>query len=150
VLGWLYEHSRTAPHRVITVEAPHYRRVATERSDGQARVGSTRAGRGFVFVSHTGEVYPSGFLPTPVGDVRETPLPTVYREADLLQTLRDADEFAGQCGRCPHRRQCGGSRSRAHATTGDPLASDPLCPLVDDPDGVGVESGADTGVSGDD
>lgn len=23
--------------------------------------------------------------------------------------------------------QCGGSRARAHATTGNPLASDPLC-----------------------
>ncbi len=132
-LTWLYEHSRDADYRVITVEAPHYRRIATERSDGPARVGSTRAGRGFVFVSHTGEVYPSGFLPVAVGDVRERSLPSIYRESDLLGALRDADEFAGACGECPHRRQCGGSRSRAHAATGDPLASDPLCPLVDRP-----------------
>ncbi len=132
-LSWLYEHSRDAPYRVITVEAPHYRRVAAEHSDGTAQVGSTRAGRGFVFVSHTGEVYPSGFLPVAVGDVRERSLPSIYRESDLLRALRDADEFGGACGECPHRRQCGGSRSRAHATTGDPLASDPLCSLVDRP-----------------
>ena len=130
-LSWLYEHSRDADYRVITVEAPHYRRVASERSDGTARVGSTRAGRGFVFVSHTGEVYPSGFMPVAVGDVRERSLPSIYRESDLLRALRDADEFAGACGSCPHRRQCGGSRSRAYATTGDPLGSDPLCSLVD-------------------
>lgn len=135
VLGWLYEHGRSAPYRTITVEAPHYRRVASERSDGEARVGSTRAGRGFVFVSHTGEVYPSGFLPASVGDVRERPLPEIYREADLMRALRDADRFAGPCGRCPYRRQCGGSRSRAHATTDDPLESDPLCLLVDEADG---------------
>lgn len=135
VLEWLYDHGRSAPYRVITVEAPHYRRVANERSDGEARVGSTRAGRGFVFVSHTGEVYPSGFLPTAVGDVRERPLPAIYREADLMRALRDADRFAGPCGRCSYRRQCGGSRSRAHAATGDPLESDPLCLLVDEADG---------------
>lgn len=132
VLGWLSDHARDAPYRVVTVEAPYYRRVASERADGPVSVGSTRAGRGFVFVSHTGEVYPSGFLPTAVGSVRETDLPTLYREADLMQSLRDADEFAGPCGRCPHRQQCGGSRSRAHAVTGDPLASDPLCSLVAD------------------
>lgn len=134
VLAWLYEHAQSAPYRTITVEAPHYRRVASERSDGEARVGSTRAGQGFVFVSHTGEVYPSGFLPVSVGDVRERPLPTTYREADLMRALRDADRFSGPCGRCPYRRRCGGSRSRAYATTGDPLASDPLCSLVDGTD----------------
>lgn len=130
VLAWLHDHAREAPYRVITVEAPHYRRIATARNDGDARVGSTRAGRGFVFVSHTGDVYPSGFLPVGVGNVRETPLSDLYREADLMQKLRDADEFTGPCGRCPHRRQCGGSRSRAFARTGDPLASDPLCEWV--------------------
>jgi radical SAM protein with 4Fe4S-binding SPASM domain len=130
VLAWLHDHAREAPYRVITVEAPHYRRIATARSDGDAHVGSTRAGRGFVFVSHTGDVYPSGFLPVGVGNVRETPLSDLYREADLMQKLRDADEFTGPCGRCPHRRQCGGSRSRAFAATGDPLASDPLCEWV--------------------
>ncbi|MFB6117103.1 radical SAM protein [Halosegnis sp.] len=130
VLQWLHRHAREAPYRVITVEAPHYRRIAAAERDGPARVGSTRAGRGFVFVSHTGEVYPSGFLPVAAGDVRETPLPEVYREADLLCALRDADGFDGPCGRCPHRRQCGGSRSRAYAVTGDPLASDPLCEWV--------------------
>jgi radical SAM protein with 4Fe4S-binding SPASM domain len=134
VLTWLYRRARDAPFRVITVEAPQYRRVAAEveraESGEDPRVGSTRAGKGFLFVSHTGEVYPSGFLPEAVGDVREDDLVELYREAPLLKMLRNADAFEGPCRTCEWRSRCGGSRSRAHAVTGDPLESDPLCPLV--------------------
>ena len=136
VTEWLYRHGRDAPYRVITVEAPFYRRVASEvaSEDGQGRprVGSTGAGNGFVFVSHTGEVYPSGFLPVSAGNVRDDPLPEIYREADLMDRLRDREAFAGPCGSCPFTSACGGSRSRAYAATGDPLASDPLCPYAGD------------------
>ena len=130
VMTWLYEHSREAPYRVITVEAPFYRRVASELG-ASGHVGSTGAGNGFVFVSHTGEVYPSGFLPLPVGNVRETPLPELYREAPLMQRLRDRESFDGPCGNCPMTSTCGGSRSRAYAATGNPFGSDPLCPWAD-------------------
>ncbi|AGB17557.1 radical SAM protein, BA_1875 family [Halovivax ruber XH-70] len=88
------------------------------------------AGDGFCFVSHTGEVYPSGFLPESAGNVRETPVTELYRESDLFRSLRDRDRYRGKCGACEFRALCGGSRSRAYATTGDPLASDPLCPYV--------------------
>lgn len=132
VMEWLYRHSRDAPYRVITVEAPFYRRVATEvaheEGHGRPRVGSTGAGNGFVFVSHTGEVYPSGFLPLSAGNVREEPLPDIYRNADLMERLRDRASFVGPCGSCPFTGECGGSRSRAYAVTGNPVASDPLCP----------------------
>ena len=136
VMEWLYRHSRDAPYRVITVEAPFYRRVATDiaREEGERRprVGSTGAGNGFVFVSHTGEVYPSGFLPVSAGNVRDASLPEIYRDADLMARLRDRNSFDGPCGSCPFTAACGGSRSRAYAATGDPLASDPLCPYADD------------------
>ncbi len=134
VMAWLYRRQRGAPFRVITVEAPHYRRVAAEiqaEEIGDTHpVGSTRAGRGFLFVSHTGEVYPSGFLPVSVGNVREVDPVHLYRTAPLLRRLRDTDRFHGECGRCRYRETCGGSRSRAYATTGNPFESDPLCPLV--------------------
>lgn len=84
-------------------------------------------GRGVVFVSHTGDVSPSGFLPLAVGTVRQAPLPAIYREAPLLRALRDPDRLGGRCGRCPYRSVCGGSRARAYATFGDPLAEDPAC-----------------------
>ncbi|MFH8411356.1 TIGR04053 family radical SAM/SPASM domain-containing protein [Streptomyces sp. NPDC018019] len=85
------------------------------------------AGRGFVFVSHTGTVHPSGFLPLGAGDVRTRPLPEIYRDSDLFTALRDPERLTGRCGRCEFRAVCGGSRSRAHAVTGDPLAEEPWC-----------------------
>jgi len=85
-------------------------------------------GRGVVFVSHTGEVFPSGFLPAPVGSVRDRPLTEIYRTSPLLQALRDRDRLGGRCGRCEFRQVCGGSRAQAYAATGDPLAEDPTCP----------------------
>lgn len=133
-LEWLYRRQRDAAFRLITVEAPHYRRVArlVEREDGRGdpRVGSTGDGNGFVFVSHTGMVYPSGFLPIAVGNVRDDDLVDLYREAPLFQSLRRRDRFNGPCGGCPHRSVCGGSRARAYAVTDDPFGSDPLCTRV--------------------
>src|SRR5665811_1831207 len=85
------------------------------------------AGRGFAFVDHVGMVYPSGFLPVAVGSVRDQPFPEIYRGSELLQELRDPDAFGGRCGQCEFRTVCGGSRSHAYATTGDPLAEDPSC-----------------------
>lgn len=85
------------------------------------------AGRGFAFVDHVGMVYPSGFLPTAVGSVREQPFPAIYRESALLKALREPDSFGGRCGQCEFRTVCGGSRSRAYAATGDLLAEDPSC-----------------------
>ncbi|MEU3979301.1 TIGR04053 family radical SAM/SPASM domain-containing protein [Streptomyces sp. NPDC026672] len=85
------------------------------------------AGRGFVFVSHTGTVHPSGFLPLDAGDVRTRTLPDIYRTSELFTGLRDADRLTGRCGSCEFRRVCGGSRSRAYGVTGDPYAEEPWC-----------------------
>lgn len=85
------------------------------------------SGRGFAFVDHVGAVYPSGFLPTAVGSVRDQRFPDIYRGSALLRALRDPDGFGGRCGHCEFRAVCGGSRSHAFATTGDPLAEDPSC-----------------------
>jgi len=137
---WLFDLSRESPFAVKTTEAPHYRRVALLRMlrEGMslAEVARSSVGRGFgvrdgngiVFVSHVGDVYPSGFLPLRVGNVRERSLVDLYRAADLMVQLRDTDRLRGKCGRCPFRDVCGGSRARAYAHTGDPMASDPLCP----------------------
>src|SRR5680860_469805 len=85
------------------------------------------AGRGFAFVDHVGMVYPSGFLPVAVGSVRDQRFTEIYRESELLQALRRPDTFGGKCGTCEFRTICGGSRSHAYATSGDPLAEDPSC-----------------------
>jgi radical SAM protein len=85
------------------------------------------AGRGFVFVSHRGQVHPSGFLPNPAGDVRRTPLPEIYRESELFAALRQPSRLQGRCGSCEFAAICGGSRSRAYAMTGDVFAEEPWC-----------------------
>jgi len=142
VMEWLHEVSEDAPFGLKTTEAPHYRRVTIERERGNADDGSSaentglqrrtgiRAGQGFAFVSHVGEVYPSGFLPESAGNVREESVVDLYRDSALFRRLRDDDALEGKCGACPYRGVCGGSRSRAYAATGDPLASDPLCSFV--------------------
>jgi len=64
------------------------------------------------------------------GNVRETSVVDIYRNSELFERLRDPDELSGKCGACEFRFVCGGSRSRAFVTTGDPMASDPLCAYV--------------------
>ncbi|MCG3211384.1 MAG: putative mycofactocin radical SAM maturase MftC [Anaerolineae bacterium] len=85
------------------------------------------AGNGFVFISRRGEVFPSGFMPISVGNVKEKSLVDIYREAPLFNALRDPSQYEGRCGLCEFVGVCGGSRSRAYAVTGDPLAEEPFC-----------------------
>ena len=129
ILAWLAEDAEHRPFRVKTTEAPQIRRmVGGTASGGASGIGD---GRGFVFVAYNGEVWPSGFLPLPVGNVRDQVLGELYRDAPLMRQLRDPDALTGpRCGRCDHRALCGGSRSRAYAHSGDPLGDDPLCALV--------------------
>lgn len=85
------------------------------------------SGNGFVFVSHLGHVFPSGFLPLSAGSVRKESIVDIYRHSKLMRQMRDPDVLKGRCGRCEFREICGGSRSRAFAVTGDPLAEEPFC-----------------------
>ena len=143
-LRWLYHLSRRVPFRIKTTAAPHYRRVVLEE-EAKAAGGSVRDllarggsmggryapglndGRGFCFVSHTGEVFPSGFLPVEGGNVRQAPIASIYRDSKVFRSLRDTEALAGRCGDCALASLCGGSRARAFAVTGDLLAQDPLC-----------------------
>ncbi|WP_337845470.1 TIGR04053 family radical SAM/SPASM domain-containing protein [Thermus sp.] len=153
VLHWLYKVSKTYPFHVKTTEAHHFRRVVLQRraeegakdralaageslyreyfQDGMehSRLGVTD-GNGFVFVSATGDVAPSGFLPLYAGNVREQSLLDIYQNSPLFQELRDKDRLKGKCGVCEYRYVCGGSRARAWAETGDHLASEPRCSYV--------------------
>lgn len=83
--------------------------------------------KGFVFVSHIGDVYPSGFLPLKAGNVKNDSLVNIYRKSPIFVSLRDTANLKGKCGVCEYRELCGGSRSRAWAACGDPFASDPIC-----------------------
>lgn len=85
------------------------------------------AANGFVFISHLGDVFPSGFLPLRAGNVRKSTLPEIYRRSPLFQDLRDPSRLKGRCASCEFREVCAGSRSRAFALTGNPHDEDPYC-----------------------
>ncbi len=142
LMRWLGRVGRDAPFQVRTTEAMQYRRIAAQALE---RAGRTRAeieelpmargfgirdGNGIVFISHTGDITPSGFLPAVLGNVARDSLVSVYRDHELFRALRVPEGFKGRCGVCEYNRWCGGSRARAYAWTGDPLESDPLCPYV--------------------
>lgn len=146
VMKWLYQIQQKMPFGVKTTEAPHYRRVFIQE---QQRIGNSslngqmkrmdvlgRApkpvndGDGFVFISHTGDVYPSGFLPVVCGNVREQSLSEIYQHSPIMKQLRDKSMLKGKCGVCEFKNICGGSRARAYAVTGDYLESDPYCSYI--------------------
>ena len=156
VFRWLYELSKTAPYDIKTTAAQHYRRVVLQQkarehliekgdinySDtmtmDQTRMidGLKRApkgvndGNGFAFVSHIGDVVPSGLLPIVAGNIRETPLAEIYRESKVFKDLRQPDNYKGKCGVCEYNKICGGSRSRTYAVTGDYMESEPFCVYI--------------------
>jgi AdoMet-dependent heme synthase len=140
VFEFMYDLSKTAPFGIKTTEAMHYRRYVAQRMKAEHRPAPSEAagavmfrtagvsdGKGFVFVSHKGEIFPSGFLPLTGGNVLEESLTDVYRNSELFKTLRDTAQREGKCGICEYQKICGGSRSRAYALTGNYLAEDPRC-----------------------
>jgi radical SAM protein with 4Fe4S-binding SPASM domain len=46
------------------------------------------AGQAVCFVSHTGEVFPCGYLPLSSGNVKRTPLSEIWRDSKLFADLR--------------------------------------------------------------
>ena len=155
VFNELYDLSKEVPFDIKATAAPHYSRVVLQRKVGERRVGmrdeasdvltdgvghsltdgigrarGVNDGDGFMFVSHVGEIFPSGFLPLGAGNVRTDDLVDVYRNAPLFRQLRDKSLLKGKCSVCEYLPVCGGSRARAYAVTGDPLEAEPFCAHV--------------------
>lgn len=147
VFNWLYDLSQSAPFDIKSTAAPMYRRVALQRKhaegngqpvtfqgagfqygDGLNRpTKGVNDGNGFLFISHIGEIQPSGFLPLTAGNVRTDDIVDVYRHSKLFNDLRSPDKIKGRCGFCEYHDVCGGQRGRAYGMTGDYLESDPAC-----------------------
>jgi radical SAM protein len=134
-----------APFDVKTTAAPHFRRILLERRAARDAIGVYRDldrdghvrgprgindGTGLVFVSHRGEIFPSGFLPLFAGNVREDSIADVYRHSPIFTQLRDTSQLTGKCGACAFKHVCGGSRARAWSFGRHLSASDPACPYV--------------------
>ena len=146
VFAKIYSLSKTASFDIKTTEAQHYRRFLLQQKVAERKLGAaTRSsrekvadaigraprglndGKGFVFVSHTGDVFPSGFLPLSAGNIRRQGLDFIYRESPLFRKLRDTSKLEGKCGACQFKEVCGGSRARAYALTGNPFGEEPCC-----------------------
>ncbi len=150
VFNWLYDLSKNAPFDIKGTAAPMYRRVAIERKKAEAAgkpvtfqgagfqyadglnrpTKGVNDGNGFLFISHIGEIQPSGFLPLTAGNVRTDDIVEIYRHSRLFTDLRDYSQLKGVCGTCQYKDVCGGQRGRAYGITGDYMESDPACILV--------------------
>ncbi|HVX56812.1 MAG TPA: TIGR04053 family radical SAM/SPASM domain-containing protein [Candidatus Saccharimonadales bacterium] len=148
VFAKVHQLSKQAGFDIKTTEAQHYRRYVLQQkvadrkagvvSDAPERVADAigRAprglndGKGFAFISHTGEVFPSGFLPLAAGNIRLQGLAEIYRNSPVFRALRDTSRLEGKCGACEFKEICGGSRARAYALTGNPHAEEPCCSYI--------------------
>ena len=148
IFAKLYDLSKRASFHLKTTEAQHYRRYVLQQQAREKQANSQtmaapkvadsvgRAprglndGKGVLFISHTGEVYPSGFLPISGGNVRQMPISNIYQTSPVFKQLRNPDKLEGKCGACEFRHICGGSRARAFAVNGDPMAEEPCCSYV--------------------
>ncbi|MFN8218297.1 MAG: TIGR04053 family radical SAM/SPASM domain-containing protein [Solirubrobacterales bacterium] len=142
LIRWLDGAAAELPFDVKITAAPQHRRIALERSGGGPLAGAgyrfadglrrpakgVNDARGFMFVSHRGEVMPSGFLPLSAGRVTSGSAVDLYRDSPLFRALRNPERLRGKCGACEYREVCGGSRARAYAVSGDSLGPDPSCP----------------------
>jgi len=151
IFNWLYDISKEAPFDIKGTAAPMYRRVAIERKRAEQEEGASvtfqgagfqyadglhrptkgvNDGNGFLFISHIGEIQPSGFLPVTAGYTTQDDVVEVYRNHPIFKDLRNYDKLTGPCLTCEYRDVCGGQRGRAYGVTGDYMASDPACILV--------------------
>lgn len=130
VMNWLADYAMTAPFQIKSTEGPHLRRVLLQRGAKFLPTMGVNDGKGFAFISHTGDVHPSGFLPFHAGNVKEQNLSDIYRNSEVFRLLRDPSALKGRCGACEYKSICGGSRARAYGVYGDWLEEDPACAYV--------------------
>lgn len=131
-----YVLSAKVKYKIKVTEAPFYNRIKLQNAKGQQitmrdeKGRGVTDGRGTMFISHKGDIAPTGFLPAYAGNVRNNSILEIYRNSEIFKALRDPDRLKGKCGICKYREICGGSRARAYAVYGDYMAEDPLCGFV--------------------
>jgi heme b synthase len=139
-LGWLLDRQKEGRLFIKPTCAPQFYRLWRQDAAARGEAISAAAhgmeamtkgclgGQGFAFVSYRGEVQPCGYLELVAGNIRETPFPEIWAQAELFQQLRRVEDYHGKCRVCQYRKVCGGCRARAFALTGDVLGDDPICP----------------------
>lgn len=153
IYQWLYDYSKTASFDIKTTSGQQFHRVIIQNKrrenkisgnyihfrdallKGQSGVkgGIERApygindGKGMLFISSAGNIYPSSMLPIKIGHIDDDNLVDIYQNNQVLKKIKDSDSLKGKCGICEFRNICGGSRARVYLVTGDYMAADPYC-----------------------
>ena len=150
VLNWLYDREQEGRIQTKATCAPHYFRVVAQRQTKEKRdqpqaarpphgrghpgghpmhtvTKGCLAGTGVCFVSHTGEVFPCGYLPAVAGNVTREKFQDIWESSEVFERLRDTKQLTGKCGHCEYRFVCEGCRARAFAATGDFMSEEPFC-----------------------
>ena len=130
-LFWVQEKDEQGHLPIKAICAPQYYRVEAQYGGEGDGIPAVRkgclAGIHMCFVSHKGEVYPCGYLPTPAGDLRAQSFRDIWTGSPLFKSLRDSSLLSGKCGACEYKDVCGGCRARGYYAYGDVLAEEPYC-----------------------
>jgi radical SAM protein with 4Fe4S-binding SPASM domain len=113
--------------------APTFRRILYQDDPDSSLLkmdtGRCLAGLRYCRITPEGDVTPCPYLPLSAGNVRTEDFHDIWRNSDLLASLREKS-LQGKCRRCEFRLLCGGCRARAHALRKDHLAEDPWCAYI--------------------
>lgn len=107
--------------------APQFMRIAAQMGVKTRFRRGCLAGTAYCIISPRGKVQPCAYLNMELGDVRETPFDEIWKNNEVLNTLRTL-EYKGGCGECSFKKSCGGCRARAaYYHDGDYMAEEPWC-----------------------
>ncbi len=105
-------------------------------SAGRTMSGGCAAGLSGVTIRPDGTINPCRRMNIPIGNIRTDSLRDVWARSDVLNRLRDKENYKGKCGSCERWAYCRGCRAIAYACSGangagDFLSEDPQCFLVE-------------------
>jgi len=141
LLTYFDDQATTRDMEIRATCAPQAQRIRQQRARARERKGlppgrglawsskGCLAGGGIVFIDAVGKVFPCGYLPIEVGDLRKQPLNQILTDSQLLASLRNTDLLEGRCARCEFAPTCGGCRARAWGTVGNLFGQEPSCPM---------------------
>ncbi|GEM_PF-1038689 len=90
-------------------------------------VGGCSAGRFLLAISNEGTIMPCPFLRMNLGNILNSDLNLIWRNSDVLNQIRDRNNWEGKCGNCKYKIICGGCRARSYINSNNILAEDPSC-----------------------
>jgi len=85
------------------------------------------AGRLWFVVDPNGDIKPCYLMDVVVGNTRKDKIMAVWKNSEILKSLRTREDLKGNCGSCKDKQICGGCRARAWTYFKDLNSPDPVC-----------------------